>query len=325
MSEVLTTLSNELAATVEASAVSVARVEGRRRLPASGIVWSADGVIVTAHHVLEQDESIKVGLPDGESVPATLVGRDPSTDLAVLRADASGLNTPEWLDAEQLKVGNFALALGRPGQSIRATLGIISAVGKGWQTPTGGSMDHYLQSDVTMYPGFSGGPMVDATGKFLGVNSSALLRGGTTITVPTGTVQRVVETLLAHGRIRRGYLGVGAQPTRLPESVASQLGQETGLLLVSVEPNSPAEQGKLFMGDTIVTLAEQPVRHLDDLFAVLTGDRVGSAVPVQLLRGGQLQELPVTIGERNESERLYDDTTRRVESRGRRGRRNRTP
>jgi S1-C subfamily serine protease len=149
-----------------------------------------------------------------------------------------------------------------------------------------------------MYPGFSGGPLVDSSGKFLGINSSALLRGGTTITIPTATVKRVVATLLAHGQVRRGYLGVGAQPTRLPGAIASQLGQETGLLLVSVEPNSPAEQGKLFMGDTIVSLAGKPVRHLDDLFATLSGDRVGTAVPVKFLRGGQTQELLVTIGER---------------------------
>jgi S1-C subfamily serine protease len=299
MSEILTNLSDALAATVEKSGSSIVRVEGRSRLPASGIVWSSDGVIVTAHHVIEQDENIKVGLPDGQTVPATLVGRDPTTDVAVLRAQASGLEVPTWLDAGDLKVGNLALALGRPGQNVRATLGIVSALGRAWQTPAGGSIDRYLQSDVTMYPGFSGGPMVDAPGRFLGVNSSALLRGGTTITVPTATVRRVAETLLAHGRIRRGYLGVGAQPTRLPEAMAAQLGQETALLLVSVEPDSPAERGNLFMGDTIVSLDGQPVRHLDDLFALLNGERAGTPVPVRILRGGQTHELSVTIGERS--------------------------
>jgi S1-C subfamily serine protease len=298
MSEILSNLSEALADTVERSGASIVRVEGRNRLPASGIVWSTDGVIVTAHHVIEQDENIKVGLPDGQTV-AALVGRDPTTDLAVLRAQASGLAAPTWRDASELKVGNLALALGRPGQNVRATLGIVSALGRAWQTPAGGSIDRYFQSDVTMYPGFSGGPMVDAPGRFLGVNSSALLRGGTTITIPTATVRRVTETLLAHGRIRRGYLGVGAQPTKLPETIANQLGQETGLLLVSVEPGSPAEQGNLFMGDTILTLDGQPVRHLDDLFALLNGERMGSSVPVRILRGGQTHELSVTIGERS--------------------------
>jgi len=298
MSEILTSLSSALAETVEKAGSSVVRVEGRSRLPASGIVWSADGVIVTAHHVLEQDENIKVGLPGGETVSATLVGRDPTTDLAVLRAPATGLAVPTWAEADQLKVGHLVLALGRPGRNVRATLGIVSALGRGWQTPAGGAIDRYLQSDVTMYPGFSGGPMVDAPGRFLGVNSSALLRGGSTITIPTATVRQVAETLLAHGRVRRGYLGVGAQPSRLPQALADQLGQETGLLLISVEPDSPAEKARLFMGDTIVSLDHQRVRHLDDLFALLTGDRVGRSVPVRILRGGQTHDLSVTIGER---------------------------
>jgi S1-C subfamily serine protease len=299
MAELLTNLSDALANTVEKAGSSVVRVEGRRRTPASGIVWSSDGIIITAHHVLEQDENIKVGISNGQTVSASLVGRDPSTDLAVLRAQASGLTVPVWIEADQLKVGNLALALGRPGQSVRATMGIVSSLGRGWQTPTGGSIDRYVQSDVTMYPGFSGGPMVDAPGRFLGVNSSALLRGGTTITIPTTTVRRVVDTLLTHGKIRRGYLGVGTQPTRLPDAIAAQLGQETGLLLVSVEPDSPAERGRLYLGDTIVSLDQQPVRHLDDLFALLGGDQVGKSMSVRILRGGQIHELTITIGERS--------------------------
>ena len=187
------------------------------------------------------------------------------------------------------------LALGRPGRSVRATMGTQRP--NSWHTPAGGALDRYLQSDVTMYPGFSGGPMVDAAGRILGVNSSALLRGGTALTIPTPTVRRIVETLLAHGRVKRGYLGVGAQPIQLPETFAKQLGQETGLLLVLVE-SGPAEKGGLFLGDTIVSLAGQPVRHLNDLFAILTGDRVGKSTPVKILRGGQSHELSVTIGER---------------------------
>jgi S1-C subfamily serine protease len=178
-------------------------------------------------------------------------------------------------------------------------MGIVSALGRGWQTPTGSSIDRYVQSDVTMYPGFSGGPMVDTPGRFLGVNSSALLRGGTTITIPTATVRRAVDTLLTHGKIRRGYLGVGTQPIRLPEAIAIQLGQETGLLLVSVEPDSPAEKGRLYLGDTIVSLDQQPVHHLDDLFTLLGGDQVGKPMSVRILRGGQIHELTVTIGERS--------------------------
>ncbi len=296
MSNTLTALSDALAAAVEAAGPSVVRVEARRRLPASGIVWSADGLIVTAHHVVERDDSIRVGLPDGQTVPANLIGRDPTTDLALLRAKASGLAPAAWAAAETLRVGHLVLALGRPGQTVMATLGIVSALKKDWRTPAGGQFDHYLQTDALMYPGFSGGPSVDATGRIIGLNSSALVRG-VSLAVPAATVRRVADALLAHGRIKRGYLGVAAQPVRLPASLAAQLGQETGLLLGSVEPGSPAERGGLFMGDTIVALAGHPVRHLDDLLALLSGDQVGQSVPVRIVRGGQVLEVTVVIGE----------------------------
>lgn len=296
MAEILSGLSEALAETVAVASPYTVRVEGRDRVPASGILWSGDGVIVTAHHVLERDEEISVGLAGGETVPATLVGRDPTTDLAVLRVDASALASPARADLDNLRVGHLALALGRPGKNVRATLGIVSALGQSWRTPAGGTLDRYLQTDLTMYPGFSGGPLVDATGAIVGLNSSALMRG-VTMTVPTATIDRVVESLLAHGRVRRGYLGVGTQPVRLPEATARQLGQETGLLVVSVEPGSPAERARLFLGDVILGLAGQPVRHLDDLFTVLSADLVGHPTPLRLLRGGQVQELSVTVGD----------------------------
>jgi S1-C subfamily serine protease len=296
MSQTLSDLSTALAAAVETTGASVVRVAARRRMPASGIIWSADGLIVTAHHVVEQDDNIGIGLPDGSSATASLVGRDPSTDLALLRIQAHSLKPAGWIDASALKVGHLALALGRPGESIMATLGIVSALSKEWRTPAGGQLDTYLQSDVVMYPGFSGGPLVSAAGEVMGVNSSALLRG-VSLAIPVATVRQVVETLLTHGRVRRGYLGVSAQVVRLPAGMAQQIDQETGLLLGSVEPGSPAEQAGLFMGDTIVTLDGQPVRHLDDLLALLSGERVGASVPVRIVRGGQLQAVPVTIGE----------------------------
>jgi S1-C subfamily serine protease len=299
MSEVLSSLSEALAAAVETAGPSIVRVEARRRLPASGIVWSADGVIVTAHHVVEQDDNIGIGLADGRTVAASLVGRDPTTDLAVLRlqgTQVAGLKSPAWVDAESLKVGHLALTLGRPGGNVMATLGIVSALKKDWRTPAGGQFDYYLQTDALMYPGFSGGPAVDASGRFIGMNTSAVLRG-ITLTVPLGTLRRVVETLLAHGHVRRGYLGVSAQAVRLPAGLATQLDQETGLLLGSVEADSPAERGGLFMGDTVVAVDSQPVRHLDDLLALLSGDRVGRSVPVRIVRSGQISEIRVVIGE----------------------------
>ena len=190
-------------------------MEGRDPLPATGIIWDAEGLIVPSHHVLERDENIKVGFQDGESVAAELVGRDPSTDLALLRTSKQGLKAPEWADPENLRVGHFALSLGRPGANVRATVGIISALGKAWRTPAGGPVDRYLQTDTVMYPGFSGGPLVDAQGRFIGLNTSALVRG-VSITVPAPTFERVVSDLQEHGSVRRAYLGVGAQPTRLP-------------------------------------------------------------------------------------------------------------
>lgn len=300
MVQVLPGLSEALADTVSAAGAAVVRVEARRRLPASGVVWSPDGLIVTAHHVIEQEENIVIGLPNGQAVPATLVGRDPATDVAVLRASLSGqsLQAPSWADGGGLRVGHLVLALGRPGQSVLATLGIVSALGESWRTPIGGRLDRYLQTDVVMYPGFSGGPLVDAGGRILGVNTSALLRG-IPLTVPTATVRRVMESVLAHGRVRRGYLGVGAQPVRLPEAIAREAGQDSGLLLLSVEAGGPADRGGLLLGDTIIAVNGQPVRHLDDLLSLLTGERIGATVPVRILRGGQVRQVSVVIGERS--------------------------
>ncbi len=297
MSNVLIDLSNELAAVVSSAGLAVVRVEARRRMPASGVIWSADGLIVTAHHVVERDDKIKVGLPDGKIVGAALVGRDPSTDVALLRADASDLSPSTWADPDTLGVGHLALALGRPGQTVQATLGVVSALGGEWRTHGGGHIDRYLQTDVVMYPGFSGGPLVGASGRVLGINTSELLRG-TSLAVPTPTVRRVTDELLAHGQVRRGYLGVGIQPARLPEALARQLGQETGLLLVSVEAGGPAEQAGLFMGDTLVSLGGHPTRHHDELLAALSGDKIGQAMPARFVRGGQVQELSVVVGSR---------------------------
>ena len=297
MTGTLAQFSSALAGTVAASTPYVVRVEGRQRLAASGIVWSADGLIVTSHHVLERDDGLRVGLASGEVVSATLVGRDPTTDIALLRTDASDLGAPALTEPDSLKVGHLVLALGRPGKTVRATLGIVSALGDSWRTPMGGRLDRYLQTDVVMYPGFSGGPLVDADGAVIGVNTTALLRG-VNITIPVPTVRTSVESLLAHGKVRRGYLGVGSQPARLPESAAQSLDQGTGLLVVSVEAGSPAEAAGIFLGDTIVSVNDQAVRDLDDLLALLPGDQVGKTVQVRILRGGQAQELQATVAER---------------------------
>lgn len=298
MTNVLLNLSNDLATIVQDAGPAIVRVEGRRRLPASGIVWSADGVIVTAHHVIQREDNINIGLADGQTVSATLVGRDPTTDLAVLRAQANGLAAPAWAQPGDLKVGHLVLASGRPGKTVQATLGVISALSEDdWHTPAGGLLDRYLQTDVVMYPGFSGGPLLGANGQVIGLNTSAVVRG-ISLTIPAPTIKRVVEALLAHGHIRRGYLGVSTQPVRLPAALAQQLGQETGLLLAAVEPGSPAEQGGLLLGDTIVALDGTPIRQHDDLLTFLSADRVGATVSIRIVRGGQLQDVSLVVGER---------------------------
>jgi S1-C subfamily serine protease len=200
---------------------------------------------------------------------------------------------PTWTNPDDLRVGHLALALGRPGASVRATMGIISVLGKAWRTPAGGPVDRYLETDTVMYPGFSGGPLVDAQGRFVGLNSSALIRG-ISITLPAPTLERVVRDLKEHGSVRRAYLGVRAQPIRLHDALAKELDQETGLLLVSVEPGSAAGEGGLFLGDTLVTLGESPVRHMDDLFSGLDGDRIGKPLAIRVIRGGQLVDLTVS-------------------------------
>ncbi len=295
MSTTLIDLSNSMAELVAAAGPSIVRVEARQRMGASGVVYSADGLIITTHHVVEQDDNIQVGLADGRTVAAKLIGRDPGTDLALLRAEATGLTPATWVEAGELKVGHVMLALGRPGKTVQATLGIVSALGGQWRTPAGGEIAPYLQTDVVMYPGFSGGPLVSANGQVAGLNSSALMRG-VSITIPTGTVKQVVATMLAHGGMPRGYLGVGIQPVRLADALRSQLQQETGLMLMSVEDDGPGAAAGWLQGDLLITLDGQATSQVDDLQKLLTGDRVGKQLAARVVRSGVVQEMPVTVG-----------------------------
>ena len=292
MADVLQTLSDSMAGAVETAGKSTVRVAARRRMPATGVIWSADGIIVTSHHVVEIEDNIKIGLPDGKTVTATLVGRDPGTDIAVLRADATGLTVPTWASAESVRIGHLALAVGRPGDDLQATLGVISAL-----MPHKDENKYFAQTDVVMYPGFSGGPLVSASGEVIGINSSGLMRG-VSLTVQTNTIQYVVENLLKHGKMRRGYLGVGVQPARLSAALAESLGQKSGALVVSVETGSPAEKAGLFMGDTIVAIGSHTVGDMEDLLSALGSTQIGATVNAKIVRGGQLHDLPVTIGER---------------------------
>ncbi|MFN3330886.1 MAG: S1C family serine protease [Caldilinea sp.] len=297
MSTHLQSFSDELAALTQRASQQIVRVEGRSRLPASGIVYSTDGVIVTAHHVVERNDNLRIGLPNGENIDATLVGRDPGVDLAVLRVQQSMPDAAMWIEAGDLHVGNLILAIGRPGKNVQAAIGVVSAVGGAWRTGAGSEIDHYLQTDVVMYPGFSGGALLTMDGRIAGVNSSALVRGAS-VTIPATTVRRVVETLLTHGHVPRGYLGVGLQPVRLDATLQEALSQQTGLMLMSVEVDSPAAQGGLLQGDVLVTLDGAPVRQLDELQALLSSERAGKTVPVRFIRAGAVQEKQVTIGQK---------------------------
>lgn len=287
-------LSTELAALVSHSAPHIVRVESRRRLAATGVALG-DGIVVTAHHVLRQDGDITLGLDDGSAVSAELLGRDAATDLAFLKSDAALAKMPTAAEVGQ--VGNLVLALGRPGKSVQATLGILSALGDGWRTGMGGHIDRYVQTDVVMYPGFSGGPLVNADGAMVGLNTSALVRG-VSITIPASTVVRVLADVREHGHVKRGFLGVTTQAVRLPRELRHQLQQKAGLLIVGVESGSPAAGSGLVMGDTIIAVANEPVQNHQDLIAQLSADRIGSKTPFSILRGGQLQSLDVVVGER---------------------------
>jgi S1-C subfamily serine protease len=298
-SSLLAGVSDELAGAVERAGIGVVTVDARRRIPASGIVWSTDGLIVTANHVVERDEEIEIGLPDGRKVNATLVGRDPGSDLALLRVEAADVQPLDRSSSEP-RVGHIALAIARPGPSgVMASFGVISAVSGPLRSRGGTSLERFVRADVAMLPGFSGGPLVDSTGSVIGLNSSTLGRAGQ-LTVLAATIDATVNTLLAHGRVRRGYLGVGAQAVRLPDALAKTLqnGQEQGLLLVSVEPGGPADVAGLMLGDVLITIDGAGVSQVEQLQERLTGDRVGRTVPLRIIRGGELRELDVTIGER---------------------------
>jgi S1-C subfamily serine protease len=289
--------SESLAGAVDKAAAGVVRLNGRRRRPSSGVIWS-NGVVVTTHHVLEWEEDIAVGLPDGSTTTAAVIGRDPSTDLAALRVAGATPEPPDWGDAGEVKTGHLMLSLSRPGQPIRASLGMVGAVGGEWRTPMGGRIDTEIQTDLGIHTGFSGSALVDLRGRVIGVNTAGIYRATASV-LPTATVRRVVEALLAHGQVRRGYLGIGTQPARLPRDLAERLGQPSGLLIVSVEPGSPADQAGLVLGDAILAFAGTPLRHPGELLPLLEEERIGKEVALSVLRAGEVREVRVTVGARN--------------------------
>lgn len=293
-------LSDGLAAAVERAAASTVLVSARRRIPATGIVWADGGVIVTADHVVERDEEIVVGLPDGEEAEAQLVGRDPGSDLAVLRIEGGTTASAEIAPDDSARVGQIVLGIGRPDTGgLQASSGVIGMIGGPWRSRRGRRIEGYLRSDITFFPGFSGGPLIDVEGRVLGLNTSHF-RPGPGVTIPSAAVATSVQTLLQHGRVVRAYLGIGSQVTRLPEALAARAGgQETGLLIVSVEAESPAGEAGLLVGDILVAIEGDPVRDTEDLQTALGSTRVGESIRIDVLRGGEPAELSATLVERS--------------------------
>ena len=291
-------LSNAIADAAEQAGKYTVLVDARRRFPASGIAFAKD-LILTADHVVEREEDINVILADGTEVTARLVGRDPGTDLAVLKLDSASA-TPAEVSKAPARVGQFVLAVGRPSSNgIESSFGSVNSLGGPVRTGRGGMLEKYIKTDVVSYPGFSGGPLVNGDGTVLGINTSGFGNSGA-ITIPADVAWKIAEALAKHGKIKRGYLGIRSQVVELSADGKKALKreQESGLLLVGLEADSPAGKGGLIVGDILVGITGEPVAHQDDLFARLSGDVVGKSIPVDVLRGGKLEAIKVEIGER---------------------------
>jgi len=301
--DALLSLSRRTAEIVAAAAPQVVRVEGRRRSPSSGTAWSAD-LVVTSHHALDGDaEEVEIGLADGATTRAAVAGRDPSTDLALLRVKGRTL-APSGLDgpgadaaAAALAPGNLVVGVSRPGRTPRAALGLVARTAGDWRGPAGGRIDRWIETTLDLHPGLSGGVALTASGEVLGVLTSGLARGSAMV-VPAETVRRVVASLDRHGGIRRGYLGLATFPVRLPPPAATAAGQYGALLVSAVEPESPAARAGLLLGDALLALGGVEVVDYGDLVPLLDEEKIGKPLTVKVLRAGEVREVSVTVGAR---------------------------
>lgn len=292
----LRSLSNQMADAVEKATPSLVTVMGRARQSGSGIVIAPE-LVITASHILERENDIKIQSYEQTSFPATLVGRDKTSDLALLRVP--GLKLPAAVAAtESARVGQLVLALGRPSEDgVMASSGIVSALGGPLRTSQGTVLERYIRTDATPYPGFSGGPLLDTQGQVLGVLTTGLANG-VPLAIPMVQAQSIADALAQQGYIKRGFLGLSSQLVHLPEAQRAGRAQDHGLLIVNVEEKSPAQQAGLLIGDILVSLDGHTVTDTEDLQLLLTGERVGKALPVEVIRGDTVQTLSVTPGQR---------------------------
>lgn len=292
-------LSDELVSALEKAGRSVVAVHGRRRIPASGVHWRA-GIVVTANHAIERNEEVDITLPDRSTAVATLAGRDPGTDLAILKMSAADLPLAELGDPASLKPGQLVLTAGRTAEgTARSGLAMIAVTGPAWRTWMGGSLDCTLRLDRNLHPNFSGGPLVDSQGRILGINTPALSRFAAVV-IPASSVDRVAAELENKGHIGRGYLGLGMQPVSLPEKLREslKLTSQSGLLAVSVEPDGPAEKAGVLLGDILLALDTKPLHDTGGVEGFLTSDKIAKPVKASIIRGGVLTEVIIIIGER---------------------------
>ena len=293
----LRSLSNQMADAVEHISTALVQVNGRQRQPASGIVHAND-LVITADHVLEREEDITIQTHDQRTLPAQFVGRDIASDLAVLRVSNLNIN-PATLASTEARVGQLILTIGRSNsEGPMASVGIVSAIGGPLRTGRGATLERYIRTDATPYPGFSGGPLIDLDGSVIGVLTTGLANG-VALAIPANIAKSIADTLATQGYIKRGYLGISSQLVHVPTGQRAGREQEHGLLIVKVEENSPAQRGGIMIGDILVMLDGHTIKDSEDLQIVLAGDHVGKTIPVEVIRGNAVQTLQVTVGQRN--------------------------
>ena len=299
MSKELIEFSNALAQATERASASVVAVHTETRGSSSGIVWRP-GVIVTSEHALRRDEEIQLTLPIGRVVPATLVGRDPSTDIAVLKCSEADTAVPLFGDVSALKPGTLTLVVGRTRASGPvAALGVVSLLASDRRTWTGASLTPYIRLDIGLQPTAIGGAVIDASGNLVGLATPRFARFGA-IAVPASTINKISDTLLKQGRIPRGYLGVGLQPVRLPNDLREMLqrNEKTAAIVLEVHPDGPADKAGIVIGDILVSLGGQSITRLEDVQSLLAGDAIGKTFPLKFIRGGAVQDGNIVVAER---------------------------